>query len=281
MTFYLENGTPKKHAKYNPGPPWSSGMTYYFVGTNTSTGDSRAFTVLAGAGGPNPSAGFAKIQINDRPRRVGFTMPVGWDPLQLDIPIQFEGMNSNWSLAGSGGIEGDIQILEWMSGRGKIAGYDAKLGAPTYGDPPTVRVSSLDSKGQPTNLIAPNYHGMSWYVSNLAYDTSPIRNRNGDRIRQLVTVSLTQKISLPTTTSKPKPPTYSLLRTSSADNTLRKTVKATFHDATNADLSAALTMTQSHKRSGTPCPSRLDQTLPVGTPIYVPLNSSGTISSTG
>ena len=105
--------------KPQPGP-WSPQQTLNFVGTLTNGIKSApfSFNVLAGHGAPTITGGWAKINTVDRARTLGFTIPAGFDPMTMDVPIQFEGV-AKYSDS-EPDIEGDIQKLEWMAGRGKL-----------------------------------------------------------------------------------------------------------------------------------------------------------------
>jgi len=184
--------------------PWTPQQVFQFVGTAQSGPGSVspvpvAFNVLAGDGAPTITAGFVKINVVDRPLRKGFTVPAGWDPITMDVPIQFEGIASQppGQSGVSSDIESDIKLLEWMAGRGTF--YQAnggEVGSPAAGLPPLVKVASRDSSGNQTNLIPPNVQGVQWVISNIAYDANPYRGRGGNRIRQAATVTLTEWVTV-------------------------------------------------------------------------------------
>ena len=152
------------------------------------------FSVLAGPDlAPTITSGFAKWNIVGRPQRVGFTVHDGYDPITLSVPIMFDAVAS-----GSGvDIEADIQKLEWMAGRGKLYAADGGIGAPGQGDSPIVNIYSANTTGLETNLIPPNVHDIDWVVTSLDYDTGPFRNAAGNRVRQLVTVTLLEHVGAP------------------------------------------------------------------------------------
>ena len=202
------------HGAYQPFTPQ---QTYVFAGRQTD-GQGYTFRVLAGFGGPKVTQGWPKVNVVDRPLRLGFTIPAGYDPFAVDIPVQFEALTdrSTGRAAVSADLEYDIQKLEWMAGRGRL--YAAKNGrtaaGPAAGSPPIVSVASLDAHGNQTDLIPRNLHKLDWVVTNIQYDnTIPltsgqmpasggmIRDRDGHRVRQAATVSLLQYIAAPGATN--------------------------------------------------------------------------------
>lgn len=186
--------------------PWTPQQTYEFVGVLTNGTDvaTFSFSVLANAP-PRVTGGWAKINVIDRPQRLGMTVAQGYDPVTLEVPVQFEAVvrqpPGKRAIPGAG-VEYDIQQLEWMAGRGKLYGsrQDNKVGHPAVGDPPLVSVASFRSDGTESNLIPPNLHGIEWLLSHVEYDANPIRNRHGDRTRQVATVTLTEYVASPGTT---------------------------------------------------------------------------------
>lgn len=184
--------------------PWTPQQVYQWKGTPQSGPGSSAptivsFSVLAGDGAPTITAGFVKLNVIDRPLRKGFTVVGGYDPITMDIPIQFEGLASqpSGSFGVSPDIEADIQLLEWMAGRGTYyTNSGGQVGSPAAGLPPLVTVASVDSAGTETNLIPPNVQGVKWVISNIAYDTAPYRGRGGNRLRQAATVTVTEYVTV-------------------------------------------------------------------------------------
>jgi hypothetical protein len=151
--------------------------------------------VLAGDGAPTITAGYAKYEIVDRPGRAGITHFTGYDPIVMEVPIRFQ-----WTTKSAGGepqgeqIEDDIALLERMAGRGVFAGA-------SFGRPGRVRVQTSDGS-RTVPLIPANYqpgpqnpNPPVWVISDIDWDTGPLRNRAGNRIVQLATVELTQYVS--------------------------------------------------------------------------------------
>ena len=247
----------KKHAYV----PWTPQQSYLFVSSG-----GYSFTVLAGAGAPTIKGGFAKIQVIDRPRRVGFTMPVGYDPISMDVPIQFECSvvaNQPADAYSPADIERDIQILEGMAGRGGSVSVDGSI-VSAVGDPPTLRIYSNQPDNQ-SNLIPPNVQNLQWVISSLTYDTNPVRGPGGDRRRQMVTVTLSQWIA-PPSAIRVGTSTYQVVYSTLAVDTVAKIVRkyTSKHDA--ASYRTVISFSRSHGatyRSYT-------QKLPAGTAVYIP-----------
>ena len=148
----------------------------------------EVLNVTAGDSAPTVTAGYAKYDIVDRNGRVGINRFLGYDPIALDIPVQFEDFVNNRG----GTIEVAIKTLERFAGRGDYPGA-------SVGPPAVIRVSATDKHGNVVPLIPANYQwteqhqsGPLFRVSAIAWDTSPLRNRRGLRIRQAATVSITQ-----------------------------------------------------------------------------------------
>jgi hypothetical protein len=280
--------------------PWTPQQTYLFYGslTNVAQVASFEFYVLAGDGAPTITAGFVKLNVIDRPQRVGFTVPAGYDPITMDVPIQFESWvrqpadKSAIQHVGSisqalttnqvpDNVEADIQKLEWMAGRGKLYASppDLGVGSPATGDPPLVTVRSIDGTGSETNLIPPNLHGLEWIVSSIAYDTNPLRDRLGNRRRQAATVTLTQFIAAagsgldsPTTRAKARNTQTHYQRpvvTTAAVNTIGLITETYVFNPTWQAKLAVLALNKKLGVGGVHIRS-VNQTLPVGTIIQIP-----------
>jgi len=194
-------GPAKRPNQYDPTTP---AQRYQFVGTLASATpagdknlaavfDQQAFTVLAGEGGATITSGWAKWGVIDRPRRVGMTVLQGYDPIVMEVPVRFDDVVHQ----DGADVERDIQKLHWMAGRGKLFAADGHVGASGIGDSPIVNVYSSDGHGRETPLIPPDVQGIDWVISGLVFDPNPSRGRDGYRIRQDATVTLTQFVAAP------------------------------------------------------------------------------------
>lgn len=151
-----------------------------------------SFDVKAGDSAPVVKEGYAKYESVDRPMRTGLTLFTGYDPITMDVPITFEAFSSRRGLD----LERDIALLERMAGRGIFKG--AGTGFPGY-----VNVSTTDNRGNVVPLIPrslqahpTNPNPPKWVVSELAWDEEPLRNREGNRLRQKATVTLMQYVQV-------------------------------------------------------------------------------------
>jgi hypothetical protein len=257
------------------------GQHYLFNGTLTN-GSSYStippFSVLAqGDLAPTIIGGFAKWAIISRPQRVGMTVLDGYDPIIMSVPVMFDAITGGTGKA----VERDIQILEWMGGRGKLYASDGHVGAPAQGDSPLVTVASIDGQGRQTSLIPPNCQDINWIVTGIDYDTGPKRNTLGERIRQLATITLTQHEAAPGTSfdsasvrakARAANPGYIYLKVTAQNNTIRKIMSFEAH---NPQLSAAQTVVKLNKtrlKLGPSVDADLFKHLKPGATVKVPKN---------
>jgi hypothetical protein len=161
-----------------------------------------SFSVLAGDGPPTITAGYAKSTVQDRPGRTGIAQFVGYDPMQMDIPVRFDVVSTDNTRSGPYGadLEAQIALLERMAGRGNFPGA-------ATGPPAVIRISSTDSLGRVVPLIPKNYqwsstnsHAPVWRISDIQWDnTVPDgvrRNAHGNRILQKATITVQQYKSI-------------------------------------------------------------------------------------
>lgn len=155
---------------------------------------SDRFHVLAGNEPPRITGGYQKLETVDRPGRTGLTHFVGYDPITMEVPIRFEGFMDR----DGPGIEDRIAMLERMAGRGNFKGASS-------GPAPILRLSTTDNAGKVVPLIPPNFQWSTqnpaaplWRIAGIEWDANPIRDNNGNRIRQegVVTVQQHTKVSL-------------------------------------------------------------------------------------
>ena len=189
----------------------------------------HSFAVLAGETAPTLTGGWLKLAKVQRFQRVSITVPEGYDPLVLSVPILFnavviteEGLYQQGQY-----IEERIGELEWMAGRAGHPHSEIK------GEPPYVEVYSLDANGNQTNLIPKQFQtvpgsSQQWYITQITYDANPIRDKYGDRIRQAATVELTEVVLSPSALSNARVEReqnkgkYQTVLTTSGVNTVRR-----------------------------------------------------------
>lgn len=153
---------------------------------------SEAFHVLAGAQPPRIIGGYQKLEILDRPGRTGLTHFTGYDPITMEVPIQFEQFKG-----GDGeGVEQRIALLERMAGRGNFKGASAGAAA-------IIRLSTTDNAGAIVPLLPPNYQwspqnpaAPQWRIANIEWDEDPLRDDDGNRVRQAAVVTVQQHTHL-------------------------------------------------------------------------------------
>ena len=160
--------------------------------------DGEFFSVHAGDNPPIITSGYAKYDTVDVPGRLGINRFLGYDPLVMSIPIQFENYADRFDASGhnvgnSGlAVERDIQILERFAGRGDYPG--AALGPPAV-----LRISTTDSTGNVVPLIPPDYQWSQQHrqaplfrITGISWDAGALRTDDGYRMRQSATVTVTQ-----------------------------------------------------------------------------------------
>jgi len=274
----------RRPSGYSPDVPAQS---YEFVGTlatATPPSDPRLsvrynqqkLTVLAGEQAATVTGGWAKWGLIERPQRVSMTVLQGYDPVTMDVPIRFDNVVPS---AGSD-IEGDIQKLHWMAGRGKLFSAAGHVGAAGQGDSPIVNVYSASSDGKQTPMIPPDAQDIDWVITGLDFDRNPLRDHGGKRVRQDVTVTLTQHISSPGTSldsasvraraRKGIEGEYVYFPVTSARNTIRKITTFDAHNPTHAAAVAVLKTNKARLHLGSSIDAPLIPHLKPGTKIKVP-----------
>jgi hypothetical protein len=154
----------------------------------------EVFHVLADDQPPRVVGGYQKLEVLDRPQRVGLTHFVGYDPVTMEVPIRFEQFIGR----DGAGVEERIDLLERMAGRGNFKGAAA-------GPAAILRLSTTDNSGRIVPLLPPNYQWSRqnpaaplWRIADIDWDEDAIRNDDGERLRQraVVTVQQHTKLSL-------------------------------------------------------------------------------------
>jgi hypothetical protein len=150
--------------------------------------------VLAGDNPPTVTSGYAKFDTVDVSGRIGINRFLGYDPLELTVPIQFQGFvgdpknRAPGNLPdGGGSIDQRITILERMAGRGDFPGAG-------QGPPAVIKVTVTDNttKASLVPLIPLNLQAMNWRITAIAWDANALRNDLGRRVVQTATITLTQ-----------------------------------------------------------------------------------------
>lgn len=159
--------------------------------TVTAFADTGQFTV---------TAGYAKINVVEIPRRRGVSVFAGYDPIAATLPVLLLDMPyGNPSSEQEPIVERQCAILEWMAGRGKAIN-GAPAPAPAEQSPYTVSLSSLAPDGHHTLLVPANYNAAAggvpeWFITGIQWGDS-VRDREGKRRKQHLVLTLTENVPL-------------------------------------------------------------------------------------
>jgi hypothetical protein len=153
----------------------------------------NAFHVVAGDTAPKIVSGYAKFDVVDRPERAGLMQFQGYDPIEMEIPVRFE-VKGNGNPAE---LEDDIKLLERMAGRGRFEGA-------AVGPPPIIGISVTGGADQHMiPLIPRNYQRTRqspkaplWRVVDIDWDDGALRNKYGNRYRQLAVITVRQHVEV-------------------------------------------------------------------------------------
>jgi len=121
-------------------------------------GKEASFVVLAGEGSPTVTGGWVKLAKVQRFQRVSVTVPEGYDPRVITVPITFDATVGDRE-EGSQKIEADIKTLEWMAGR------EEHPTSEIAGEPPYVEVYTKIGKVR-TNLVPTQFQSLNKKGSN-------------------------------------------------------------------------------------------------------------------
>ncbi len=157
-------------------------------------------TVLADTGQFKVTAGYAKINVVEVPRRRGISVFAGYDPVAATLPLLLLDMPyGNPSSEQEPIVERQFRILEWMAGRG-AAINGAPAPAPANQPPYAVSVSSVAPDGHVTLLVPANYNSVAggvqeWFITGIDPGDS-LSDREGKRRKQHLTLTLTENVPL-------------------------------------------------------------------------------------
>jgi hypothetical protein len=208
-----------------PAPHISTSQQIGFFG-HTQTGENRVVVVLAGEGAPTITGGWVQVAKVKRFQRVAFTVPEGYEPIEMQIPIQFEALLQTKERKD---LEQDILNLEWMAGRYPLGAGQSEL----KGEPPYVEVFTVNAEGQQIPLVPLQYQGepgasRQWFMGSIAFDANPERDTGGARLRQKATVTLTEIVSTPSSLQRNREAReqvknkYNTVYSTASENTIRR-----------------------------------------------------------
>jgi len=184
----------------NAKQPLRAGASIKLPGTIAPAG--FFFRVRCGDKPPVVKKGYSNWDKVTVPGRTGINRFVDYDPIELEISIQFEAFGNDPDdstspgyILAQGSIEDRITTLERMAGRGTYPGAG-------YGPPAVVAVNTTDDREQLIPLIPMMYqhdpvknpNAPLFRVTGLTWEDSAdtLRNDAGYRVRQRATVILTQ-----------------------------------------------------------------------------------------
>jgi hypothetical protein len=139
------------------------------------------------------TAGYGKWKNVDRRQRTSLTLLEGFDPYTITVPLILDGVANLES------VEEELEKLEWMGLRGLLVGAsDAEREGkfhPGQGETPTIEVLG---KLVPSAVSSPD---IRFVLTGVEYNMAgrelilPVRRGDGERVRQALTLTLTQYIS--------------------------------------------------------------------------------------
>jgi len=302
QTLQAPSTTPRhgrhKHVRPHPTFDDQGSAQQHIIFTGTLATKHHDFEVLAGSEAPTLTGGFANWVEVERWQRTSLTVHTGYPPLKLTVPILFDcvvadgeetlGARIDHTVAISAAsrkLEGDIQILEWMAGRGKLFAEDRhgnKTGGEDgVGQSPLVSVYSVSASGREHPLVPPNAQGIEWVVTDLTYDTNPRRNEAGYRVRQPVTVELKEYVGLGPLDKSPdgpaarhqrrhESPGHVVVRSTAAEATIRSIAARRLRIPHPTQAAIEIANYNDRHRKGWRYGRSPDKELPVGTTIWVP-----------
>ena len=253
--------------------------------------------ILAGEGAPTVAGGWPEWLTINRPQRVGMTVLQGYPPVKLTIPIRFEAITTGARTRPDTGlprnIEREIQILEWMGGRGRPLGTHPKpggtfAGTPGHdalGDSPLIQLQT-ESPGSQNPLIPVQFQAgsMSWVVDGeaggISFDANPLRDAGGARVRQLATIYLKQYVPSPGSSADSAAERAAAkaggagkgryYKTTSALNTVKRLVQHIIKGTGSAASTQAVKETIAANRGNKKIGTNPNKPLAAGTRVFIP-----------
>lgn len=157
-------------------------------------------TALADTGQFTVTAGYAKINVVEIPRRRGISVFAGYDPIAATLPMLLLDMPyGNPAAEQEPIVERQFRIIEWMAGRGRAVN-GAAAPAPANQAPYAVSLSSVAPDGHQTLLVPANYNAVAggvpeWFITGIQPGDS-LRDREGKRRKQHLVLTLTENVPL-------------------------------------------------------------------------------------
>ena len=197
--------------------PNLTARSIHFVGKNVNEKGGKEeyeFRALVNNESVEATEGYAIYARVKRPQRKSITVLEGYEPMTITVPLLFDESTADtriaserWREGKRGTIEDDMQILEWMGGRGVKfkTPPEGGVGTPGEGNSPLVEITSLLADGSESLIIPTQYRTaeLLWVVSassgsGIEWDKTPgtgvLRNASGRRVRQACVVTLTELV---------------------------------------------------------------------------------------
>lgn len=155
-------------------------------------------TALADTGQFTVTAGYAKINVVEIPRRRGISVFAGYDPITATLPVLL--LDMPYGKGQTSIVDRQCAVLEWMAGRGKAIN-GAPAPAPASQAPYAVSLSSVNPSGHFTSLVPANYNSAAaggvqeWYITGIQWGDS-LRDREAKRRKQHLVLTLTENAPL-------------------------------------------------------------------------------------
>jgi hypothetical protein len=145
---------------------------------------------ICGTEGVVVTSGYGKWNNIDRRQRTSLTILSGFDPYTITVPLILDGVAELES------VEGELEKLEWMGLRGLLVGSSGPEEEgkfhPGEGETPTIEVLG---KLVPPEVSSPK---IRFVLTGIEYNMAgrelilPVRRKDGERVRQAVTLTFTQ-----------------------------------------------------------------------------------------
>ena len=162
---------------------------------------------------PVVTDGYAMFQVVTVPGGLGVSQFLGYDPIAMDIPVTFDAyreaktpkqqqpnkhgqrqtvQGANLPAAPGATIESEIAVIERFAGRGAFKGA-------AKGPPAVLKVSVTNSQGVLVPLIGAGYQWSAqnpsaplYRINGIQWDSSPLSDSFGQRIRQDAVITVWQ-----------------------------------------------------------------------------------------
>lgn len=130
--------------------------------------------------------GYAMLDVVDRPGKIGYSRFLGYDPIQLQLPVMFD----NYMAFDGAPVEKAIAVLERMAGRGQFTNAGRM-------PPQPLRAYATNAQGQNVWVVPQAYQYTSsnktaplFVVEQIQWAGDDLRDDMGQRVRASATITL-------------------------------------------------------------------------------------------